>query len=183
MSVHITYFVHSTTTDNEKGLVTGWTEGELSVLGKKQAKELSQMVVGKIFDVVFCSDLKRAVDSAQIVFGATYPILQDNRLRECNFGDFAGKHEKELNDKVEEFIDRQFPNGESCKEVEKRIVDFLAFLRQYYNTKHVAIMAHRFPQLALDVLIKEKTWVQALHEDWRKTKSWQPGWSYDLKDL
>lgn len=36
------------------------------------------------------------------------------------------------------------------------------------------------PQLALDVLLKNKTWKQAFAEDWRKTKSWQPDWEYQL---
>jgi len=28
--------------------------------------------------------------------------------------------------------------------------------------------------------LKNKTWEQAFAEDWRKTKSWQPGWEYTL---
>ena len=35
------------------------------------------------FDVVFCSDLKRAIDSAEILFGGEKRIIQDKRLREC----------------------------------------------------------------------------------------------------
>jgi broad specificity phosphatase PhoE len=29
--------------------------------------------------------------------------------------------------------------------------------------------------------LKHKTWEQAFAQDWRKTKSWQPGWEYTLK--
>lgn len=32
--IKITYFVHGTTTDNEKHIVTGWAQGKLSKLGK-----------------------------------------------------------------------------------------------------------------------------------------------------
>jgi len=28
------------------------------------------------------------------------------------------------------------------------------------------------------VLLKGKTWEQAIDEDWRKKKAWQPGWEY-----
>jgi hypothetical protein len=35
--------------------------------------------------------------------------------------------------------------------------------------------------LALDVLLKGKTWKQAIDEDWRKGKAWQPGWDYVLE--
>lgn len=47
-----------------------------------------------------------------------------------------------------------------------------------HQSKHIAIVAHRAPQLALDVLTKGKTWDQAIVEDWRKKKAWQPGWEY-----
>ena len=47
--------------------------------------------------------------------------------------------------------------------------------------KNVAIVVHKAPQLSLDVLIRGKTWEQALAEDWRKIKAWKPGWEYELK--
>jgi len=46
MSVDITYFVHGTTTDNEQELATGWLPGELSETGRRQAKDLGDMVAG-----------------------------------------------------------------------------------------------------------------------------------------
>jgi len=36
MSIKITYFVHGTTTDNEKEISSGWSDVELSELGIKQ---------------------------------------------------------------------------------------------------------------------------------------------------
>jgi len=177
MAVKITYFVHGTTTDNEQGLATGWLGGELSELGIKQAKELGPLVQDKHFDVIFCSDLKRAVDSAQFGFGDKYKIIPDIRLRECNYGDSNQKPEEFKSD-MAQFIDEPFQNGESYKDVGKRMADFVDFLRKNYDGKHIAIVAHQGPQLALDVLLKGKTWQQAIEEDWRKTRSWQPGWEY-----
>ncbi|HEY8686680.1 MAG TPA: hypothetical protein VIO57_13845 [Chloroflexota bacterium] len=40
MSVEIIYETHSTTTDNENGIATGWLAGRLSDLGISQAREL-----------------------------------------------------------------------------------------------------------------------------------------------
>lgn len=179
MSIKITYFVHGTTTDNEKHLVSGWTPGELSVLGVKQAKELGKLVADKIFDVVFCSDLKRAIDSAELGFGDKYEIIHDERLRECNFGDFTLK--KKTWD-ISDYLDIPYPNGESYKDVEKRITNFLNYLKTNFPGKHVAIIAHQAPQLALELLIKKKTWQQAITEDWRHKKAWQPGWEYYIGD-
>ena len=92
MAVKITYFVHGTTKDNEKNISSGWFDTELSALGINQSKELPNQIKNKKFDVVFCSDLKRAVDSAKITFGDKYKIIKDKRLRECNYGDYNAKH-------------------------------------------------------------------------------------------
>lgn len=181
MTVKITYFVHGTTTDNEKELSSGWKDVELSELGIKQSKELPEKIKDKNFDIVFCSDLKRAVDSANISFKGKYPIKEDKRLRECNYGDFNGKPSKIVEPLQEKNIEKPFPNVESYIDVKKRISDFLYFLKENYGGKEIAIVAHKAPQLALDVLIKGKTWEQAFAEDWRKKKAWQPGWEYILK--
>jgi len=178
MSVGITYFVHGTTTDNEHDLATGWLPGKLSEVGRQQAKDLGGMTTDKHFDVVFCSDLERAVDSAELGFGDKYEIIQDERLRECNYGDMNGKSAAAFKDRMEDFVDTPFPNGESYRDVEARLASFIDFLRANYQGKHVAIVAHQGPQLALDVLLRGKTWQQAIDEDWRKQKAWQPGWEY-----
>lgn len=181
MVVRITYFVHGTTTDNEQGLATGWAPGELSKLGITQSKELRKLVAGKRFDVVFCSDLKRAMDSTQLSFGGTYKIIPDKRLREADYGKLTQAPGSSFKSRMTEYIEKPFPGGESYRDVEKRIADFLDFLKKNYQGKHVAIVAHQAPQLALEVLAKGKTWQQAIAEDWRERKAWQPGWEYILE--
>lgn len=177
----ITYFVHGTTTDNEKDLATGWAGGELSELGIQQSKDLGGLVAGQNFSVVFCSDLKRAVDSANLAFGDKYKIITDKRLREANYGDFTEKPAADFKNNLTGYIGRPFPNGESYKDIEKRIESFLEEVKVKYAGQHIAIVAHQAPQLALDVLLKGKTWEQAMAEDWRHTKAWQPGWEYSIE--
>ena len=81
-------------------------------------------------------------------------------------------------DNMEDYIDQPFPNGESYKDVEKRLRSFIESLKQNYDGKHVAVVAHQGPQLALDVILRDRTWPQAVAEDWRNRKAWQPGWEY-----
>ena len=130
---------------------------------------------------VLTSQIKRAVDSAKLAFGDKYRIIPDKRLRECDYGAFTRKPAKKFKDDRDKYVDTPFPNGESYRDVEKRIVDFLDFLKKNYDDKHVAIVAHQAPQLALEVLLKGKTWKQAIDEDWRKKKAWRPGWEYVLE--
>lgn len=182
MSVNITYFVHGTTTDNEKHLSSGWKDVELSELGVKQSIALKDQTKDKKFDVVFCSDLKRAQESAKLTWEGIYQIIPDARLRECNYGDLNGASSDIVEPMQEdECLEKPFPNGESYENVKSRLSDFLKFLKENYEGKDVAIVAHKAPQIAMEVLINGKTWKQALAEDWRKTKSWKPGWEYELK--
>ena len=181
MAVKITYFVHGTTTDNEKEISSGWFDVGLSDLGTKQSIELKDKIIDKKFDIVFCSDLKRAVDSAKLMFAGLVEIIPDNRLRECNYGKYNAQPSSIVEPMQEKNITERFPEGESYEDVKDRMADFLDFLRKNYDGKSVAIVAHKAPQLALDVLLKGKTWEQAFADDWRKIKAWQPGWEYNLE--
>jgi broad specificity phosphatase PhoE len=180
MPVKITYLVHGTTTDNEQRISSGWKDAELSDLGIQQSKDLREKTAGKKFDVVFCSDLKRAHGSAKLTWEGMYPIIPDARLRECNYGKYNGESSEVVEPMQEKNITERFPDGESYEDVKARMADFLDFLKKNYDGKSVAIVAHKAPQLALDVLLKGKTWEQAHAEDWRKTHAWQPGWEYEL---
>ena len=178
METKIIYFVHGTTYDNASGKCSGWKQVELNDLGKQQAKNLGNLTKDFKFDIIFTSDLVRAINSADLAWPECKKI-QDNRLRECNYGDYDG----ESKDLViyEEHIEEAFPNGESLKDVEKRIESFIKDIKQKYEGKTIAIVAHRAPQLAFEVLTKNVTWEEALEKDWRRTKAWQPGWEYTIK--
>lgn len=179
MSVKIIYFVHGTTTDNEEGKATGWSQGKLSAKGIEQAKALKEKINMQEIDLVISSDLQRAVDSANYIFKDEKEIIHDKRIRECNYGDLDEKSKTLV--KYEEHISATFPNGESLIGVEERVNDFCKHLLEKYNGKTVAIVAHRAPQLALEVITKKISWEQAIANDWRKTKSWQPGWIYTIE--
>ncbi len=181
MTIRITYFVHGTTTDNEEKRSSGWNDVDLSEKGVEQAKQLGETCENLEFDAVFSSDLRRAVRSASLAFSARAPLFTDARLRECNYGDYNGEPSSIVEPLQEGALYEPLPNGESYEDVKERMADFLAMLRKDYDGKHVAIVAHKAPQLALDVLLKGKTWEQAFAEDWRKLGAWQPGWEYELR--
>jgi broad specificity phosphatase PhoE len=181
MSVKITYFVHGTTTDNEQHISSGWKDVALSETGIKQGKELKELTKEKRFDVVFCSDLQRASESAKLAWEGMYTIVPDARLRECNYGDLNGSPKSVVEPVRLQSMHTRFPNGESYDDVKVRIADFLDMIKRDYDGKHVAIVAHQAPQLALDVLLKGMSWDEVLVHDWRNTHAWQPGWEFVLE--
>ena len=136
---------------------------------------LGKMRKNTHLDIVFTSDLIRTVETANLAF-PNVKHIQDKRLRECNYGDLDGRDKKLV--VYEEHIDKPFPNGESLKDVEKRIASFIEFIKENYKGKTVGVIAHRATQLAFEVLTKGITWEEANENDWRKTGAWQPGWQY-----
>jgi broad specificity phosphatase PhoE len=179
MSVKIIYFVHGTTTDNELHKAAGWNEVDLSEKGIEQSKALRGQINIDEIDFVISSDLRRAVHSANNIFKNDKEIIVDKRLRECNYGDFNGDDSSKV--KYEEHIQESFPNGECLIDVERRMRSLCNELLDKYDGKTIAFVAHKAPQLALDVITKNMTWEDAIDNDWRKTKAWQPGWTYELK--
>lgn len=177
MSVKIVYFVHGTTYDNASSKCSGWKQVQLNELGKEQAKNLGKSNKYK-FDMIFTSDLIRSIESANIAF-PEYKKATDERLRECNYGDYDGEDKKLVI--YEEHIDMPFQNGESLLDVEKRVRSFVAYLKENYDNKTIGIVAHRAPQLALDVITMNITWNEAIKNDWRKTGNWQSGWEYIIE--
>ncbi|MBR2704083.1 MAG: histidine phosphatase family protein [Clostridia bacterium] len=179
MSIKIVYFVHGTTTDNELHKAAGWNEVDLSEKGIEQSKALRDKINIDEIDFVISSDLKRAIHSANNIFENDKEIIVDKRLRECNYGDFNGDDSSKVI--YEEHIEDKFPNGECLKDVESRMRNICNELLEKYDGKTIAFVAHKAPQLALDVITKNMTWEDAINNDWRKTKAWQPGWTYELK--
>ena len=174
--MEIIYFVHGTTTDNLDSKCSGWKQVELSELGKQQAINLGKDT-NYDFDIIFTSDLIRAIDSASLAWPEIEKI-SDSRLRECNYGDYDGKDKSLV--KYEDHIDKPFPNGESLKDVEKRVRAILDEITNCYKDCKVGIVAHRATQLAIEVITKKISWEDAIKNDWRKTKEWKPGWKYNV---
>jgi broad specificity phosphatase PhoE len=177
--INIIFETHSTTVDNEAKLAAGWDDVALSALGEQQAKELGERRKDAKFDVVFCSDLQRSYRTAQIAFGGKFPIRQDKRLRECNYGLLNRTPKADVDAMREQCLALPFPDGESYADTSKRMKDFLRDLLKEYDGKTVLIVGHRATQYGLDQWIKGMSLKGAVLAPW----AWQPGWEYELTQL
>ena len=127
------YFVHGTKYDNASKKCSGWKNVMLNELGRVQAKNLGKINSNINFDIIFTSDLVRAVESVDIAFPNVKKI-QDKRLRECNYGDLDGESKNLII--YEEHIDEPFPNGEFLRDVEKRMRCFIEDVFSEYKGKN-----------------------------------------------
>lgn len=126
---------HGESEHHVKGFTGGWTNSSLTNLGRKQASltghRLRTITSGKSL-AFYSSDLKRAVESAQII-GSILGItpLPEKRLRELNWGIAMDMPLEEANklelEKTEPLIDWvPFPKAESRRMLYQRISAILS---------------------------------------------------------
>ena len=174
--LRLVYETHSTSTDNEAGIATGWNHGRLSEAGEAQARELGERRRDPAPAAVFASDLQRAVQTATIAFGdARVPILLDWRLRECDYGELNGAPAAEL--ERGSHIDTPFPGGESYRDVVERTRSFLADILRGWDGLYVVMIAHSANRWALDHLLRGARLEDLVVAPFE----WQPGWKYELR--
>lgn len=174
--ITIIFESHSSSFDNEARLSSGWNDVALSPRGIQQSKEKGERYKDDHFDAIFCSDLQRAYKTAEIGFGNKWPIIQDARLRECNYGDFTQHPSSEVDVEKPKRITTPFPNGESYEQTTARMKSFLEDLKKNYDGKRVMVIGHRATQYGLDHLIKGVTLEQLVISHFK----WQPGWEYQI---
>jgi broad specificity phosphatase PhoE len=177
-SVEIVYETHSISVDNERGIATGWLDGELSEAGREAAKELGARRRDDGISVVYSSDLGRAVETAEIAFGGSrIPIRLDARLRECNYGELNGMPSARLAEEIPRRVDTPYPGGESYREVVERVREFLDGLLPAHDGERVLLVSHAAPRWALQHLFDGVP----LHEVVVAPFDWQPGWEFVLR--
>lgn len=177
MSIEIVFETHSWSVDNERGIATGWLPGRLSEKGKQAARKLGERRRGDNLVAVFTSDLDRAIETAEIAFrGSGIPIYQDQRLRECNYGLLNGSPVARLITERSRHIDHPFAEGESYRQVVKRVQDFLDDLTAKFNGARVLLIGHSATFWALDHLLHGT----ALEDLVGAPFQWREGWLYIL---
>jgi broad specificity phosphatase PhoE len=175
--IDLVYETHSTSTDNEQGFATGWLPGELSERGREQARALGRRRRDDGIDVVFSSDLRRAVQTAELAFpGSEIPLHQDARLRECDYGDLNGAPTAEVTATRLERVETPFPNGESYRDVVARTREFLVDLMREHDGERVLVIAHSANRWAIQHLLHGMPLADVIEAPF----DWQPGWEYVL---
>jgi broad specificity phosphatase PhoE len=175
VSVEVVFETHSTSTDNELGIATGWNEGSLSELGREQARQLGERRRDDGLSVVYASDLRRAVETAELAFaGSSVPVVIDERLRECNYGSLNGMPRAQLETERLRRLDEPFPDGESWRQAVERVTGFLRELPRLHDGERVLVIGHVATRWALDELALGVP----LDTLARTPFAWQEGWEY-----
>ncbi len=139
---------HGETIENKKKIVQGQIHGQLSRLGKTQAKLVGKRLQKTKIDIIYVSDLGRARDTAKeiIQHHKNVPVQYDARIRERSFGIFEGKNRdiiiaarKKAEKNYETFTPK---NGESFAQLNKRVKSFYHWLLTHEQGKTVLLVSH-----------------------------------------
>lgn len=90
---------HGTTAANLEGIYCGDTDIPLDDVGVSELSEFLDTAVYPYAEWVFSSPLRRAVQTAEILY-PNVEIIEIENLREASFGEFEGKSMEELRDDI-----------------------------------------------------------------------------------
>jgi broad specificity phosphatase PhoE len=177
VAVAIVFETHAFSEDNERGVATGWLPGRLSARGRAAAEELGARRRDDGIDAVFVSDLRRAVETAEIAFeGLAVPMFVDWRLRECDYGELNGAPVAVVHDRAS-YLDAPYPGGESWRGAVARVGRVLPDLKARFPGGRVLVIGHVATRWGLDYHLLGTPLDQLAAEDF----AWRGGWEYVLR--
>jgi alpha-ribazole phosphatase len=141
---------HGETEWNQTGRYQGHSDISLSDTGHRQADALKKRLSNESIEAVYSSDLKRAVQTAQIIMSAHNTELTTcEELRELNFGKFEGLTFEEIKkDRIQHnwwtanHLDEKIPNGESIRDLTNRVSQLVGRLDRQANEEIILIIGH-----------------------------------------
>jgi 2,3-bisphosphoglycerate-dependent phosphoglycerate mutase len=132
-------FRHAQTTDNVTKTFSGRRDPDLTESGIQEAEKIRNELKEEKVIKAYCAPNKRTKNTLEIVLEhhSDVEMVADPRLRERDYGDLTGKNKDEVAKKFPDkyplwhrSYDVPPPNGESIKDVEVRVLEFLKEMLQ-----------------------------------------------------
>ena len=145
---------HGVTEFNSTRRFAGYSDVEMSAVGLRQVGKLRDRLAGEKIDVVYSSDLKRAMVTAEVICsGRKLDILACPELREVNYGEVEGLTYPEIRQRYPEVAELvanftlrlNFPGGESFEEFIERVSKFADRLNRHAPSETVLVVSHSGP--------------------------------------
>ena len=142
---------HGQTRWNVEMRVQGQEDSPLTEEGLQQAEAVAQRLSKERFDVLVCSDLGRALQTAApIARLCGLAIVKDSRLRERNFGEGEGLLYDEIDRRWPDAFSRTretdpdavIPGGETRRQFHDRVHRAFEELVREHEGKRVAVVTH-----------------------------------------
>lgn len=136
----IVFIRHAESEYNSEGIWAGRVDCSLTDKDIESAKKLGE-ILDDNFDVIYCSPLKRTRQTAQIL-APQLKIIYDERIIERSLGDLENTPNSDEKQFLLNQIDSAPNNGESINDIQKRVNDFINFLKENYSDKKILVITH-----------------------------------------
>jgi len=144
---------HGETDSNKEGQYLGKMDESLNAIGINQAKKLAEKTSDLDIKIIYCSPLKRAVETAEFIkINHGCEVVIDKHFIERSIGVYEGLTKEEAKNKYPDLyaknITRIFndapPNGETINEVIKRVFAGLNEIKNQNKFSNILISTHGF---------------------------------------
>lgn len=135
---------HGQTGWNEKKKTMGRMDMPISNKGIEQSEQLRDELEGTNIDLIFCSPLTRAKETANIINkNKNVEIELDPRIMERSLGNLEGREYTEDNDRLWDInINTDDYYIETMEDMKNRVYDFIEDVINNYSDKDVLVVTH-----------------------------------------
>ena len=166
------------------GRFCGHSDPPINARGKQQIQALVESIEPKSIGAVYCSDLRRAVTTAEVLAAASgLSVVARRSLREIHFGDWEGMNWAEIERRdatyahewLNAFPKLATPGGESFADFEVRIMAEVDTLVRLSKDQRIAVVTHGgVMRVAL-----QKLWDCSEQEAWNRTLPYCCSFAYE----
>ncbi len=143
---------HGQTEWNREERFRGRADLALTELGHRQAEAAARSLNGRRITAIYCSPLRRAVQTADALSGELgLPVEPLDGLIDMDFGEFQGLSAEEAGARDADLLHKwihapheaQFPNGDSLEDVRERAAGAVHELAAKHGDETVVLVAHK----------------------------------------
>lgn len=149
---------HGQTDWNVEKKVQGRFDNPLNETGLLQATETKNKLLNTNIDLIICSPLLRAKQTADIINeNRNITIIYDDRIIERSFGELEGTQIEDIdfNSFWDYYKNIQYKSVESMQSLFDRIYDFLKDIEKKYKNKDILLVTHGGVGMPVDCFFQE----------------------------
>lgn len=168
------YFVrHGFAEHNEEGVLSCNPKKirHITEKGKSQAEKLGESLKEKQIDIIYCSPFLRAKETAEVISAQLggVKIVEHKLITEHDCGKLDGLpfevQTEEILASDDSYHHKPGITGESLKETERRMLQFMDYLNEKHSGKNILVVSHGGPLSLLFRYLDEKPVTKGLVKD------------------
>lgn len=164
---------HAKTTYSDQRRYAGTIDIPLSKTGIADVRKAAKKLVGRHFDIVITSSLRRSITTAKLLLGDETKLTQYSCCNERNYGKMQGLTIEEVKSTFDvkfinvgnDYHSLNPPEGESFELLRKRAEGLFCLIFNMYRGLRVLVISHGVFLQQFHGLLRGSDWKQSLAEN------------------